>query len=433
MDPQGQFNSSSRENDSKKGTLSQPSKKSEVQMSTENLDLKHLHRQLSTWVAEGKLPGAAIFAMQGQTLLDDTCFGYKDVANLRLLDKNSLFRLASATKIFTSVAFLTLVDQLQVKLTDPVSKYLPEYQSLQIFTDAGSTSPAKNILTIEDLLRHSNGFAYGDNEPYQSALNAAGLLDANKTLGLDWRHNLSLREWAVKLSNVPMEFEAGTKVTYGLGHDIIGAVIEVITGISVEQFFKESLTDPLNLESTFFTVPEDRKGDLTNFYSIRKGELTCLEEASTSPFLRNPTSVSGGGGWDMFGNGGLVSNTHDFSRLLRMILNRGTLDNVQILKPGTAKLLSQSQTEGIGEILPKNGYSYGFASLYPLDESRQKKAFGGYSPNKMWWGGSTNTHFWFDPALDFHGIFLTHTFPFRHLDAAEIVDRAYYQQISSHP
>lgn len=402
-------------------------------MPTNKLDLDDLHRQLRTWTGEGELPGAAIFAMQGQTVLDDSYFGYKDVEKSLVIDNNSLFRLASATKIFTSVVFLTLVDQVQVSLIDPVSKYLPEYQSLKIFTDTGSTSPAKNMLTIEDLLRHSNGFAYGDNKPYQSALNAAGLLDVSKKLGLDWRHTLSLREWARRLSTVPMEFEAGTNVIYGLGHDIIAAVIEVITGISAEQFFRESLTEPLNLGSTFFTVPEDRKDDLTNFYSIRKGELTCLEQASTSPFLRNPTSVSGGGGWDMLGNGGLVSNTHDFSRLLRMILNGGSLDDVQILKPATAKLLTQNRTAGIGKILPNNGYSYGFASHNSLLEADQRKTFGGYSPNKMWWGGSTNTHFWFDPKLDFHGIFLTHTFPFRHLDAAETVDRAYYQHFNAHP
>ncbi|MFT6433899.1 MAG: CubicO group peptidase (beta-lactamase class C family) [Candidatus Azotimanducaceae bacterium] len=398
-------------------------------MPANKLDLEELHRQLRFWTEERELPSAAIFAMQGQTLLDDSYFGYKNIEEEIPVDKNSLFRLASATKIFTSVAFLTLVDQRQVRLTDPVSKYLPEYQSLKIFTETGSTASAKNVLTIEDLLRHSNGFAYGDNEPYQSALNAAGLVIANKKLGLDWSHDLGLREWARTLSAVPMEFEAGTKVSYGLGHDIIGAVIEVITGISVEQFFKESLNDPLNLQHTFFTVPDHRKGDLTNFYSIRKGEITCLEQASTSPFLQSPSSISGGGGWDMFGNGGLVSNTRDFSRLLRMILNKGTLDGVQLLKPETTQLLWQNQTETIGKILPNNGYSYGFASLNPLDASDQKKTFGGYSPNKMWWGGSTNTHFWFDPELDFHGIFLTHTFPFRHLDAAEIVDRAYYQQI----
>jgi CubicO group peptidase (beta-lactamase class C family) len=132
------------------------------------------------------------------------------------------------------------VDQRQVKLTDPVSKYLPEHQSLKIFTETGSTASAKNILTIEDLLRHSNGFAYGDNEPYQSALNAAGLVIANKKLGLDWRHDLGLREWARTSSTVPMEFEAGKKVSYDLGHDIIGAVIEVITSISVGRIYQHT-------------------------------------------------------------------------------------------------------------------------------------------------------------------------------------------------
>ena len=109
-------------------------------MPTNKLELEDLHRQLRLWTEERELPGAAIFAMQGQTLLDDSYFGYKNVEQEIPLDTSSLFRLASATKIFTSVAFLTLMDQHHVNLTDPVSKYLPEYQSLKIFTDTGSTT-----------------------------------------------------------------------------------------------------------------------------------------------------------------------------------------------------------------------------------------------------------------------------------------------------
>jgi len=397
-------------------------------MTTPSILLDSLHQKISTWVDQRQLPGVAILAMQGQTLLDESYFGYGDVENAILLDNRSIFRLASASKIFVSVAFLKLVDQGLVQLSDPVSMYLPEYQSPDVFTSAGNIIPATRTLTILDLLRHSNGFAYGDNEPYQSALSSAGLLDSTNKFGLDWSHGFSLRDWAARLSTVPMEFEPGTAVTYGLGHDLIGAIIEVITGVNAEQFFKDALFDPLGLANTFFTVPQDRQSDLTNFYSRSKDDLVCIEQSTQSPFLIAPRAISGGGGWDMFGNGGLVSNSRDFSRLLRMILAGGTLDGVRILEPGTASLLKSNQTQAIGKILPGNGYSYGFASL--IDEA---KAFGGSHSGKMWWGGSTNTHFWFDPELDFHGIFLTHTFPFRHLDAAATVDKLFYQIVTDQP
>jgi len=394
-------------------------------MPTNTTELKQLHAKLTAWIEQGQLPGAAILAMQGNTLLDDSCFGHRDVKKNLMLNTDSLFRLASATKIFTSAAFLTLVDQARVQLKDPVAKYLPEYNNLRTFTGSGDIQAATKVPTVEDLLRHSNGFAYGDNEPYQSALAAKGLVSVTPA-GLDWSHSLSLREWAYALSEVPMEFEPGADVTYGLGHDLLGAVIETVTGQSVEAFFTEALVTPLGLKNTFFTVPAHRHADLTNFYSVKNENLICIEDAADSPFHTAPGAVSGGGGWDMLGNGGLVSNSRDFSRLLQMIMNRGSLDGVRVLNPESATLLTRDQTASIGEIFPGNGYSYGLAYSKPLPKKYQDKSFGGYNPGKMWWGGSTNTHFWFDPKLDFHGIFLTHTFPFRHLDAAETVDRAFY-------
>lgn len=376
------------------------------------------NQQIAEWVEQGLLPGAHHQIWEAGTLLDQQVVGYADSDSKNKLHEHSLFRLASSTKLFISVGFLILVKEGRLALTDPVSSVLPEYKDLNYFTSKGVQEIAINTMTMEDLLRHSCGYGYGAKGPYRSALIEAGLLSISSEGTDHWLHTLSLRDWSKALASIPMEAEPGTAVSYGLGHDLAGAVIEAVSGLSLDAFMQQKLFAPLNLNDTYFVIPNDRAADLTSYYNVRDNRLQLIETASESGFMERPTSFSGGGGWDMLGNGGLVTSAGDFARLIQLILQDGTLGDTlngsEILTPALAKRLKTGATYQLdkGEMLPGCSYSYGLSCVDNTDR------YSGSGPTgKMSWGGSTNTFYYYLPEKQRLGVFLTHTFPFAHLNA----------------
>ena len=382
-------------------------------------------RLIHKWVDEGKLPGVNHLVVKDGEVLDETVVGFSDVESEVALTTDSLFRLASATKIFVTLLLLRLIDQGRVHYDDKLEKYFPELSTLSVFSGDGAKVEAVNSITVEDVARHSHGFSYGDNEPYRSALISAALLKTDSRLVSDWSHNMTLSDWMAALSNVPMEFESGTAVAYGLGHDMLGALIENLMGAPLDECFRREIIEPLELTSTFFVVPVDRSPDLTSYYFYGK-ELVRLETGEESKFLERPKSFSGGGGWDMLGNGGLVTNARDFATILQVIVDKGVFKGQRFLKEETISRLTSNRTEGIGEVLPGHGYSYGWGYQ---KEAAANSGRGGIG--KMWWGGSTNPYFFVDPMQNLLSVCLTHTFPFGHLDAAHVLEKMTYKAIES--
>jgi CubicO group peptidase (beta-lactamase class C family) len=382
---------------------------------------------LQAHVERGSLPGAVHLVMRGDDLLELTAVGFDDVESGTPVHRRSIFRLASATKIWVSVGLMTLVEEGRVVLDAPVSRYLPEFGELTVLARDGAPVPTTRQLTVEDLLRHSGGMGYGYEEPYQSALAEAGLLEPVHPLGMDWSHPWSLAEWAGRLADVPLEGEPGVRFSYGLHHDVVGALIERVTGQSLGDFMAERVFEPLGLRDTGFSVPEDRLGDLTSFYNSTEGGLERMETGEESPFRSPPRAASGGGGWDQIGNGGMVSSAPDFARLLQMIMLGGTLDGVTILSEESVALLRSNRLEATGNpdsFWPGAGFSFGFAYLYDAERFPD-----GGNVGKMWWAGSTNVYFWMDPAEDLVGVFMTHVLPFGYLGVMDTVERLTYEAI----
>ena len=371
------------------------------------------------WVNTGELPGLQYLIAEGGSVIASECLGHQDLEQRQPVNSNTLYRLASATKIFVSIGFLRLVQNGVLKLDDPVSEVLPEYKNLTVLNADGAPQAAQQTMRMVDLLRHTCGYGYGNQGAFRDALLGAGLLGVDD-LGYDhWLTTLNLRDWAAALAQLPMEEEPGTRVSYGLGHDLAGAVIEAATGTQLDDFMIQEVFTPLGLENTFFVVPEIRQADLSAFYTQQDGKAVSVETAKQSEFLHRPLAFSGGGGWDMLGNGGLVSNTQDFTTLLEMIVNNGVHDGHEFLSSQHAALLSHSQSSMLPykDMLPGCEYSYGVAEV--IDPERyQSKGTGSSGPKgKMWWGGSTNTYFFYVPEKKRVGVMLTNTFPFGHRGA----------------
>ncbi len=355
-------------------------------MYTQEDSLSRFSQQVSAWVNEGQLPCAQLMLTADDHTVTADSFGCSDKA---------LFRLASSTKIFLSAATLRLVDAGKLKLDQPLTSILSEHS---------------NKITILDLLRHSCGYGYGDTEPYGENLRAQGLLSTDDFGMNSWVHNLTLRDWSSALAKVRHEDPPGTVTRYGLGHDLLGAALEVLCDSPLDDIVTSELLNPLGLSNTFFVVPEERHKDMTSFYNYEEAGLNEVEAADRSPFLERPIAFSGGGGWDMLGNGGLVSNATDITRLLQTIIEP---DN-GFLSPQSRALLLRSQTRelSVTDIQPGCGYSLGVACV------DDKKGYQDLAPpGTLWWGGSTNTFYFYHPEKRITGAFMTNTFPFGHENA----------------
>lgn len=377
--------------------------------------------QIEKWVNEGVFPGAHYLVTEHGEVKHQARLGQIDLEQQIAISDNSLYRLASATKIFVSVAFLRLVQGSSLNLTDPVSNVFPEFNALQVFNADGECRTAQNKMTMLDLLRHSCGYGYADKQsPHlRQAMFEANLMGVDD-LGYDhWLHLHTLRGWIAALAKVPMEHEPGTRVSYGLGHDIAGAVIEEVSGLPLDEFMQQEVFEPLELGSTFFVVPEARAHNLTAFYNSQKnddGPNRCelIETAKQSAFLSRPKAFSGGGGWDMLGNGGLVSNAADFTRLMQMIVDGGLYQDQPFLSSSHAELMCCSQSGELAgkDMLPGCEYSLGAAEVID-PKLYSEKGTGSSGPSgKIWWGGSTNTYFFYVPDKKRTGVFLSNVFPF---------------------
>jgi CubicO group peptidase (beta-lactamase class C family) len=378
--------------------------------------LERIERLIQERVDRGDLPGGVVLLARHGKVGLLRAFGSSDLESRRPMRPDDLFRLASATKILTSAALLTLYEEGRFRLRDPVSDYLPELKELKVQASDGSIRTAERQVTVRDLMRHTTGYGYGFREPQQSAYRAAGIMRPGPDP--DWTHEGTLREWAVRLATVPLSDEPGTRFEYGFGSDLAGLLIERLSNQRLDRFLQERLFAPLRMHDTGFAVPEEKLDRLTSVYLAKDGGLEAIDRAPTSPLKVPPKAFSGGGGWDNLGNGGLVSTAPDILRFLQMLLNEGELDGVRVLSPSTVEMMFRNHLEGLPspEISPGIGFGLGYAVV-------EKPGLVGeaVSEGMMWWAGSTNVHYWLDPKREFIGLYFMQVLPFGHLDMMELV------------
>ncbi len=362
------------------------------------------------YVAEGKLAGAQVqVAHRGEVALRHTV-GRADVASDRPLGDDAIYRIYSMTKPITSIALMQLYEQGRVLLEDPVSAYIPEFAEMQVFTGGTPTAPkvrpAQTAMTVKDVLTHASGLTYGFF--FQNNLDAMYREDG---LGDFQLPDYTLEEGMRRLATKPLAFDPGTAWNYSMSTDVCGRLVEVISGMGLDEYFAEHITGPLGMADTAFHLPADKVHRFTSNYALTPEDpLAVFDSFDTSPYLSPPVFLSGGGG--------LVGTVDDYQRFVDMLLNGGELDGRRIIGRKTLEYMTINHLpEGktlneLGQslfseaVMEGMGFGLGFSTL--VDPARNGAVSSG---GEFAWGGAASTAFWVDPAEEITCVFMTQLMP----------------------
>jgi CubicO group peptidase (beta-lactamase class C family) len=356
-------------------------------------------------VDAGRIPGAQVLvARRGRLALHDWT-GQMDVEGGRPWARDTLARVYSMTKPATSVALLMLYEDGLCRLDDPVDLYIPEFADRQVLrpdaTRIEDVAPATVRLTLHHLLTHTSGLTYG--------FNVGVLAEAMRERGIDFGiTGGDLADTVGRLAKLPLGFEPGSRWNYGVSTDVLGRVVEVISGQTLDRFFAERIFDPLGMADTVFAVPADRADRLSSCYNrTERNGMALADPGSGSRFL---------GVRQFSGGGGLVSTADDYLRFAEMLRGRGALDRVRLLAPKTVEVMTSNALPGdiasmgqpVFSEVPFDGIGFGLGLAVTLDPARAKTLG---SRGDFGWGGMASTVFWVDPALELSVIFLTQLVP----------------------
>ena len=338
------------------------------------------------------------------------------------MQTDAIFRIASMTKPISSVAVMMLYEEGRFRLNDPVGMYLPELASLEVLHITDTVArvfervASERPVTIRHLLTHTSGITYRflgspafAPSPAQSLL--SGLYaDAGIGDGLA-EHNGTIEGLVTRLGRLPLLHQPGAAFTYGLNVDVLGRLVEVVSGMSYDEFLRIRIFEPHEMEDTYFYVPSDKEGRLASLYAPSPGGLAELEGTVADRYLTYSATYSAGEQRTYFpGGAGLASTTRDYSRFLQMILNGGELDGVRILSPVTVELMLSDHIGELpsGVVAPGSG---GFGLGFAVMESPSLVGDLLGSEGAVYWSGFFGTGFWVDPREELLGVLMIQMFP----------------------
>lgn len=364
-------------------------------------------------VEQKQIPGASALIARNGKVVYLTSAGMQDVESNLPLTESTIHRIASMSKPITSVAAMILIEEGKLSPSDPLSKFVPEFKEMKVLVPSKDNQSfeivsAKRDITIHHLLTHTSGITYGlVNKPFVSKMyHDAGICD-----GIAEAQG-SLADNVRKIARQPLVCQPGEAWEYGLNTDVLGYVIEVVSGKSLEEFCRERLFGPLKMNDTTFAVPKDKQNRLAALYSlgadkkitrVGKGTITAgnFVYSATYPTREGSTYCSGGGG--------LVSTLGDYFRFCQMMLNHGELDGVRVLKVETVDRMTQNQIGDLPLMFPGAGtFGYGFGVLTEKSKEQVKDPAG---VGTYTWAGAFGTWFWIDPKNQMIGIFMTQVSP----------------------
>lgn len=368
-----------------------------VGLSSERLE--RINKVVQGYVDEKKAAGFVTMVARRGKVAHFGSFGLMDIDSGRAMRPDAIFRIFSMSKPITSVAVMILYEEGHFQLDDPVSKFIPEFKEMKVFvkkTEAGiETTDAKHQITIRNLLTHTSGLAYGLGKDTEVDM----MYQQEKMLKWDEM----LEEKVARLVKLPLADEPGSRWRYSISTDVLGYLVEVISGKRFDVFLEERIFGPLGMKDTGFYVPEEKKNRLAAFYKADEtGTLGPVNEKFWGRFSKLPECLSGGGG--------MVSTASDYMRFCQMMLNGGELDGVRVLGRKTVELITMNHLDfkllssGPGDA---SGFGLGFGVLMDVAKSGSIGSAGTYS-----WGGAASTGFWIDPREELIGILMTQVLPY---------------------
>lgn len=404
-----------------------------VGLSANRLD--RIDQLMERYVDEGSIPGAlGMIARRGRVGYFET-WGMRDREAAEPMTPDTIFRIYSMSKPITSVAVMILFEEGHFMLSDPIGRFIPELADMEVMEESKdpitggttvTTFKARRQITIQDLLRHTAGLTYGffGDTRVDRMYREAEILRRDETIG----------EMVTRLGELPLLFEPGTTWHYSVADDVLGRLVEVVSGLPFDEFLERRIFEPLEMADTGFWVPPSKQSRFAQLYSPEETEYDSeaflrrpddpkivipAEPDASKRYLTKPKLYSGGGG--------MVSTANDYMRFCLMLLGGGELDGTRILSRKTVELITADHLGEISMPAQRPGYTYGlgFAVAEDLGRMGTLGSVGEYN-----WGGAAGTRFWIDPRERLVGVFMVQIIPHRGLRYGTEFKHLTYQAIA---
>jgi CubicO group peptidase (beta-lactamase class C family) len=360
-----------------------------------------IDNMLTQSIEKNQIPGVVALIARNGKIVYYKAFGLADNETKRNLKRDDIFRIASQSKAITATAVMMLWEEGKFRLDDPISKFIPEFANAHILDSLNDTDttyitrPATGEITIRHLLTHTSGIGYGiiDNDQFSKIYQKAGIVDLFTTTPITIGENIK------KLARLPLHHDPGKQFTYSEGLDVLGYLIEVLSGKPFDEFLQERIFEPLGMNDTYFYLPESKNSRLVPVQTIKDDKwirYTNINYDTDYPIKGSKTFFSGGAG--------LSSTAKDYATFLQMYLNNGELNGVRLLSRTTVQVIMANQ---IGDLLGGSGAGYGLA-FGVINQDGQNMGGRG-SIGTFNWGGYFNTQYFADPEENIIGILMKQT------------------------
>jgi CubicO group peptidase (beta-lactamase class C family) len=373
--------------------------------------LRRIDRHFQRYIDDGRLAGWHIALSRGGKVVHSSTAGHRDIDAGLPYEGDTVARMFSMTKPVTSVAAMMLYEEGAFQLKDPIRRWLPEFGDTRVYRSGSFLKPLTEAQTepirVWHLLTHTSGLTYGFHNTH--------VTDAiYRRAGFEWGvpKGADLAECCARWAELPLAFQPGAEWNYGVSTDVLGRLVEVVSGQTLDEFFRTRIFEPLGMNETGFWVPEDRVDRLARLYvpNPKNGRAVPAPEALGRGMNRPPTMLGGGGG--------LAGTAADYLRFCHMLLGRGELDGVRLLGSRTVDYMTRNHLPGGADLesfgrplfaetsFDGVGFGLGFAVVLDAAANKVLRSTGEYS-----WGGAASTAFWIDPAEEIVALFLTQLLP----------------------
>ena len=393
--------------------------------------LKQLDANINQWIKEDQLNGATAIILRNGKIVYRKSFGFANKQQNVPMKNDNIFRIASMTKPIISVAAMMLYEEGRFLLTDPISKFIPEFKDLVVLdkynaTDTTYTTvPAKREITMRDIFAHTSGIGYAQ-------------IGSGTANAIYYRHKINggigtpystLKDVITRLAKLPLLTQPGEEFYYGLNTDVLGYLIEVISGMPLDKYLQQKIFEPLGMKDTYFFLPKEKQARLVPLY-VQQGSKIKLQIQDSlidlnGTFSRDFPKTSNGTYFS--GGAGLSSTAYDYALFGQMLLNGGELNGKRILSQGTIRLMTSNQIGDHlmwGDANKTRRFGLGFGILTEYAERTTMIPAGSYG-----WDGMFASHYWTDPKNKMVVVFMRNIWPTDHWDYGDRIKPLIYQAL----